>query len=182
MYITPDSTIYLYKGIPLDNTYQDTMYFANLQEQLAAFEAFRPQRIYIPRNTYSRVNKNTVRVEMPYSRVYNVNYMMFNNNPHSAPDNPYENKWWFAFITKINYINDNTAELEFEIDVMQTWAFDYTLEPSFVEREHSATDNFGEHLLPEPVDTSVMKCNTMTYPDWFDEFAVLVAVAENTGG
>ena len=180
-YITPDSTIYLYKGIPLDKDYKHTVYFANLSDQLAAFDAFRPRRIWLPDNTYRRVNTNKVRIGRPYTDVYNVNYMMFNNNSHNENDK-YENKWFFAFVTAVNYVNDNTTELDYEIDVMQTWMFDYVLEPCLVEREHSASDGYGEHLLPEPVDSSAVICNTMTAPTWFDEFKVLLTVSENTQG
>ena len=35
-------------------------------------------------------------------------------------------------------------------DIMQTYMFDYTLAPCYIEREHAAVDTVGANLLPEP--------------------------------
>ena len=37
MYIAPNSTIHVLKGVPLDNTYRDTILFGTADEQRAYF-------------------------------------------------------------------------------------------------------------------------------------------------
>ena len=64
----------------------------------------------------------------------------------------YGNKWFYAFINNVEYINNVTTEITYTIDVIQTWYFDYTLGTCFVEREHTLTDVVGENTVPEPVD------------------------------
>jgi hypothetical protein len=61
----------------------------------------------------------------------------------------YGNKWFYAFLDSADYINDNCSEINCTIDVMQTWAFDYTFGDCFVEREHSITDEIGDNIIPE---------------------------------
>lgn len=47
----------------------------------------------------------------------------------------YSNKWFYAFILGMEYINDNTTRIQIATDVFQTWQFDVTYKSSFVERE-----------------------------------------------
>jgi hypothetical protein len=72
--------------------------------------------------------------------------MMFQNTA-------FGNKWFYAFIKGVEYINNSATEVEYEIDVMQTWYFDYDVGESFVEREHSETDDVGDNIVPENVET-----------------------------
>ena len=79
-------------------------------------------------------------------------YVMYRNTA-------YGNKWFYAFITDMQYINDNMTAITIKTDSWQTWGFDVTLKKSFVEREHVADDTFGIHTVPEGVDTGEYVCN-----------------------
>lgn len=79
--------------------------------------------------------------------IISCNYCMFTNGE----------RWWFAFIDRIVYVNEQVCEFEFTIDDLQTWYFDYSLTPVFVEREHAATDVIGDNLLDEPVSTGELR-------------------------
>lgn len=141
--ISPNTTIHLLSGILLDNTYENTIYFANQADQYAFFT---DKIVYtLTEQSYQRVERNTIRVELTMAQVMTVDYLMFKNTN-------YENKWFYAFISEARYINNNVTEIEYEIDVMQTWFYDCDLFPSFVEREHSRTDNPGDNTIPEKVD------------------------------
>ena len=50
-------------------------------------------------------------------------------------NNNYTDKWFYAFITGMRYINDNLTEVSIVTDVFQTWQFDLIYKQSFVERE-----------------------------------------------
>lgn len=170
MYIQPNSDLIIMHGIPLDNTYTDTVAFASLEEQYTWFNGYY-NRIQFSNLSYQRVNKNSVRVEILADDIAGYNYMMFRNTS-------YGNKWFYAFITQVNYINDNCTEIEYEIDVMQTWYFDVTLDPCYVEREHSATDVAGEYIAPEPIDPGTIICQATEETDYFDSYVAVIAIAE----
>lgn len=145
MNIEPNTTIYLMRGVPLDNSYNDTIYFANAAAQQAYFQTFVLSALSFPSQTYQRVSSGRCRLNVSADKIYNVNYMMFKNTN-------YENKWFYAFVNNVEYINNAVCEIYYELDVMQTYAFDYSLKESFVDREHSATDQAGDNILAEPFD------------------------------
>lgn len=178
MYIAPNTTIVLMKGVPLDNTYSDTIYFANATNQYNYFATLTGNKVF-NQQTYQRVNKGTLRLQVLADTIYDYNYLMFRNTSYGS-------KWFYAFINKVNYINDTTTEIEYELDVIQTWMFEAVLEPSYVEREHSSTDVIGEHLAPEPVKLGEYKCNKLERwgQAWgLDAYAVVVIHAPyNVGG
>lgn len=141
----PRTRLKLLKDVPLDNSYQDTLYFPNKTEQANHFiNGNYGQKDFFD-YMYQRVNKNTIRIKVKADDIYSYNYIMFKNEAHG-------NKWFYAFITSIEYINEETSEITYEIDDMQTYFYDLTLKPCFVEREHSVTDNIGDNIIPEPVE------------------------------
>lgn len=143
MYIEPNTVIRVLKDCPLDKTYDHTIYFGNKNEQVSYFQGL--TKYTFTEQTYQRVDRGKARVQRKAEDLYDCNYMMFQNSS-------FGNKWFYAFITSVEYVNNVTSEITFEIDVMQTWFFDYTLEQCFVEREHSVTDNIGDNLVPENLE------------------------------
>lgn len=100
----------------------------------------------LAKNTYQRVQRGYMRVNITAENLYNCNYLMFQNLS-------FGNKWFYAFIRSVEYVNNAVSEIQYEIDVMQTWFFDYQLLTSYIDREHSSTDNIGDNLIPENLDT-----------------------------
>lgn len=171
MEILPSTTIHLLKGVPLDNTYKHTVIFPDIHTQHSTFfGGFEAKELRS--HTYQRVNKNVLRVGILADDIYGYNYMMFRNVNYGT-------KWFYAFITRMDYINDVTTEIEYEIDVMQTYHFDYQLMPSYVEREHAASDIIGEHLLPEPVELGLVICMYAYEPDYFHNYSAVIAMASD---
>ena len=60
-------------------------------------------------------------------------------------------------MTKREWVSENSARLFLQTDVFQTWLFDFQLHPSMVLREHTPTDNYFEHTLPEDVPFGMHK-------------------------
>ena len=175
-YVVPDSEIYLLKNVHLDPSYTDTIYFANQIEQSNYFKGLASQAspntgVHLEDYSYQRTNRGTIRVEGNAENLYNVDYMMFKNSA-------FGNKWFYAFVLKADYINNNTVELTYQIDDIQTWLFETVLEPSFVEREHQATDVAGDNLIPEPIDIGEIICSDMLDTGWFSDYAIVVAYTE----
>lgn len=128
--------------VPFDNSYAHTMTFANASSQASYFSSVCTQALEDGSYTYVRMN-NSIKVAFNAERLYTYNYVMYQNRNYGG-------KWFYAFITGVNYVNERTTELVLELDVMQTWYFDYTLEECFVEREHVNDDTIGAHINPEP--------------------------------
>jgi hypothetical protein len=127
---------------PLDNTYKNQLHFSTLSEQTQYFLG--REKINFHNVTYQRKD-NTIKVGEHIDTLWKVNYVMYQNAN-------FNNKWFYAFITKMEYVNDNMTLIYIETDVYQTWLFECTLLPSFVVREHSETDEIGEHLLDEGLE------------------------------
>lgn len=164
MYIQPNSTIQIMRGVPLTTGYRDTLYFASAAAQESWFTA---KVVYtFNSQSYQRVNKNTCRVEINAESIYNCNYMRFKNTAFGS-------KWFYAFITSVEYVNNTVSEITYEIDILQTWHFDYVLGKCYVEREHTLTDVVGEHTLPEPVDQGNAICQSVT-PAGFNEIGLMI--------
>ena len=167
MYIQPNTTVRLLTGVPLDNTYAHTLYFANKSSQTSYFESKTKAGCLLSNLSYQRYTKGSLRIQKLADDIYDCNYMMFQNTA-------YGNKWFYAFINNIEYVSNTVCEITYEIDVIQTWFFDVTLLQSFVEREHSATDVAGDNIVPEPVPLGedYMGIPRPTY--LFDDYDVII--------
>lgn len=141
--MTPLTTVRVLSGVPLDNTYTDTMTFPGINSQSSFFQGK-------TKATYTNLGpvrmQNKIRVPVNADYLYNCNYIMFQNANFGS-------KWFYAFITGLDFVNVNMTEISFELDVMQTWYFDYNLKMCFVEREHVANDTIGANLVPENLET-----------------------------
>lgn len=141
-YIAPNSTVWLYKGVPLDPNYENTYWFPNKSAQKAQFDNSYLAYTFTAQS-YCRATGNAIRIQRNPDDLINCNYMAFRNTS-------FGNKIFYAFIDEVAYINNSTAEVRFTIDVLQTYFRDVIFMPSYIEREHSATDNIGDNIVPEP--------------------------------
>ena len=122
----PSGSIYLIGGLQIDNSYLHTLSFDNLADQLTYFQD--PARVIYTDNDYTYVRKDqSIKVKYSYEDLWDVNYVLYENE---------SGKWIFSFVTDKLYINDNMTEILIETDVMQTFAFDYSIDYCLVEREH----------------------------------------------
>lgn len=173
MAIQPNSRMRLLQGVPLDSTYTNTLYFANQQDQTNHFLTHYPYAKEFYAQSYQRVKSGVCRLQIKADDIYPYNYMMFQNTSYGS-------KWFYAFINRVEYINDAQSNIYYEIDVMQTWFFEHILRPSYVERETSATDNIGDNIVSEPVDLGDIKCRRIYDTGLFDSYAVVVCKSETT--
>ena len=168
--------------MPIDNTYEHTIYFENAAAQQLYFSS-KAKRNFTAQS-FQRIDRNTCRLKVAIGDVFDCNYMMFQNSSFS-------NKWFYAFITKYEYINNEVTEITYEIDEFQTWFFDYTLEMCYIERQHTVTDNIGDNIVPEPVALGEYVFNAsgndkykkiqfdeLTNGTDFSELAVIVAIVD----
>lgn len=172
MFIEPNTVIRFFNNIPLDGTYNHTILFSSASEQQAYFS--NPKYTHLA-NSYQRIVAGKMRVQRKADLLYDCNYLSFQNSN-------YGNKWFYAFITGVEFLNNETTEVTFEIDVMQTYMFDVSLKQCFVEREHSVTDNVGDNLVAENVDMGDIICTNQSTTGLFDSYTAVIATAySNTG-
>lgn len=173
MYIEPNTNIRLLQNVPLDNTYEHTLYFAS---STARANYFIGQTKYnLTGYSYQRVANGIARVGLVADDLYDCNYMMFQNSS-------FGNRWFYAFINEVVYINNGCSEIHFEIDVMQTWADSYRWDMVFVERQHSLTDHIGDNIIPEPVSIGETVTHGYTTLEELTDCAVIIAVTGNSDG
>lgn len=139
----PDSEIYLLKDIPFSPDYRNTGLFPSKQVQEAQFKA--KAFFHADNCTYVREN-GTFKLEIPIATAYQCNYIMYRNTN-------FYNKWFYAFCTGVSYVNNTTSQFSFQLDIMQTWLFDYSLKQCFIERAHMGSDDYGENIVPEGLET-----------------------------
>lgn len=147
MNIAPDSKIYFLQNIKLDDGYINTLNWASLEDQ----ERYFISNTYFSADalSYIRYADGVIRIKGSTRIYYKCNYMMFKNTS-------FENKWFYAFIKKIDYVNNSTVEITYDIDVFQTWFAVPRFNDVFVEREHVADDTVGKHTIDEGIPTGYM--------------------------
>ena len=151
-YIPPNSDVVLCRGVPIESDYRHTLYFDSVSAQNNYFfsKAFKQ----FHNVSYQRERRNVITLEIPATQVYACNYLMFKNTS-------YGEKWFFAFVNSVEYVNDNVTDIYYELDMMQTWMFEYTLMQCMVEREHSVTDKIFENTKPENIGYGELMCGRL---------------------
>jgi hypothetical protein len=153
-----------------------TIYFANEAAQNTWFSS----KIYVTfqKNMYSRPTSGSVKVKMNAEQLIGVTYMRFNNagvdaqHPTGIDTTNRTYKWYYCFVNAIEYVNENTSIIYFEIDVMQTWFIQNGSIPQcYVERQHVTDDTFSAHLEAEPVGSDVYNMKELTASGLGDTFA-----------
>ena len=170
--ITPQGDIYLCKT-PLENDYKNQLTFTNSTTQLQYFNS----KIVKTLNNYTYIKKdNYIKVGYPIDEIIECNYLFYRNNGFTT-------KYYFCFITNMEYINENCTGITFETDVWQTYQFNLTYNPCFVEREHVNDDTVGLHTIPENLETGdyitqLTGNDTITDMYYLSDFYIVIAVSE----
>lgn len=144
----PDTDLYLLK-CPLEMDNNNQLTFANATAQFNYFNSL--PKVEIEASTYQRKD-STVRYAGNIENLYGYNYCMYRNHNYS-------NKWFYAYVTDLQWANEQTTIVSLKTDVYQTWQFDLTFKPSFVEREHVNNDTFGLHTIEENFPTGEFVSN-----------------------
>lgn len=129
------------------NGYKDQMDFVNVQAQTDYFLSKSVQTF----TDFQFIRKDTsVLVPRNYEVLRNCDYCMYKNNNFAQ-------KWFYAFVTRIEYVNDSTSRIYIETDCFQTWQFQIRYFKSFIARSHQAQYGINgkplmNNLLPEQVE------------------------------
>ena len=165
MAITPNTDIRIIK-VPLSIDNKNQITFSSKQAQEEYFKSL--PYIEMDNCTYQRKD-SVIRFNAHIDDIIEYNYVMYKNNNYS-------DKYFYAFITGMEYVNNNTTYIYITTDVFQTWQFDFTFKESFIEREMIAVadDLPGANLIPEGLELGEPKVEGTAE---FDELEPVYLVA-----
>lgn len=167
MTITPQGQLYLCKT-PLKNDYKNQLTFANANAQLTYFNSVIEHTF----DNYTYIKKdNVVQVGKNIDEIIDCNYLFYKNTG-------FTNKYYFCFITNMEYVNENCTRITFETDCYQTWLFQIQYKQSFVEREHVNDDTIGLHTVPENLETGEYIVNSTDYYNGLDTLKYVIQCTE----
>ena len=129
--------------VPLEIDNKNQLTFSSKTAQYNYFNSC--THIELDDSSYQRKD-NIVRYPGHIDDLIGYNYCMYKNTQYS-------DKWYYAYITDMKYISDSMTIIAIKTDVWQTWWSELVFHKSFIEREHVNSDNYGEHTIPENLET-----------------------------
>lgn len=132
--------------VPFDADRKHTLDFANITAQYNYFTS----RVQFEYNNVSYQRKpgqphGFIRMNKHFDSIQNCNYVMYQNTDYGS-------KWFYAFIIRMEYQNENCTDIYLDFDAFQSWLFDHTLKASYVEREMILNDTEGNNIVEESLE------------------------------
>lgn len=154
----PDTDLRLL-SVPLTMGDGQQLDFATVAAQTAYFQG-KTVRTYAD-FSYQRKD-HYIAVPEVYDNLLTCNYVMYRNTAHGS-------KWFYAFIERVEFVNQNCSHIYIKTDVFQTWLFDFSFLPSLVRRECVADDSLWKHTLPEsvPYGETIAKSKSAMMPSGY---------------
>lgn len=171
MAIAPQTNIRLLK-VPFELDNKNQLTFTNVNSQTDYFLSL--PYLLIDNCSYQR-HDNYINFPTHIDSILHYNYVMYQN------DN-YSDKYFYSFITNMEYVNDNLTRVYIETDCFQTWQFDIIYHNMFVEREHVNNDAIGLHTIPEGLETGPYICDHQQYFNKLDKFCYILRVTKWANG
>lgn len=163
-YIPPNSTVQYFSDLGLSR--DDTLYFDSVSSKNVYFNNL--TKIATEESiTYVSREKGVIRSSLPMPTAVNIGYMRYKNTS-------FENFWFYAFVTEVEYINNGLTEIHFEIDNMLTYMGVFTLGECFVERQHTTGDNIGDNICDERLEIGDYKYRAVTSSDTTSTLSIVV--------
>lgn len=122
----PNGDINLFRNVPLMASYEHTIDFKSKEEQFTYLFGFRKHTL--TNYSYIRKEREYIAVELSLADLDDVNYLSFRSTEGD--------RLYYAFVTDKIYVNQFTSHIFFQIDVMQTYMFDYEWRASYIQQAH----------------------------------------------
>lgn len=170
-----NGNIILARGIGMDKEHKNIINYTST----SMLQLLRSQNHFVgEKSDYSFISENgkggnVIATNFTYQECKNANYIAFQNPT-------YYNKWIFAFIDEVTYENNGCTKITFTVDNWATWFDNLTFKSCFVVREHVNSDNFGEHTIPEGLETGeYINCLAPVEATYDENSYVCVGVTED---
>ena len=147
-YIKPNSTLQLLYDVPITGGHE--IAFANVAEQNAYFA----RHVKVSGTKYSRLDPTNNTIKVPYAAdlCRSCNMLRFKNTA-------YEDKWFYAFIVNVSYVNNTTSRITYVMNEFQTWFANVDYDTCTVLREHLSIEDWDK-AETNPFDTSILEFQT----------------------
>ena len=127
--------------LKLDRTYKSVIDYSE-SDMYSLVWANKNQ--YVEKCNYLREEK-AIEVQLTMAQCLTSNYLAFRNTD-------YEYKWFFAFIDKVEYVNNAVSRIYFTIDIWSTWHDYWSKKDCYIIRQHQNTDVAGDNTVPEGLE------------------------------
>lgn len=161
-------------NVPFSNDYKHVRWFKTAAEQLSYFTGRTTVHTMAQANFQPTENGTFIACNASIEALHGTNYVMFKND--------YYNRWFYAFVTRIEYVQRNRTNVYFEIDVLQTWRFLFTIKPSLVVREHQQQTYSGGNPYINTLDEGLdygTEYDIVSVSHYEPELLYLVVVAKS---
>ena len=141
--IAPTTDIRLIK-VPFTLSNKHQLTFSNIENQTNYFLNLPFKEV--DNTTYQRKD-GIIRFPEILDNIINYNYVMYKNEA-------WGDKWFYAFITNMEFASINMTYIKIDTDCFQTWQFELNWHSSFIDREmiNSNDDIPGANLIPENLE------------------------------
>jgi len=167
------SNIKLIKGVKLNKQQTDTLYFSTILTQETFFISKSDPLFDKSDVSFQRTN-GIIEYDRHAEDLKQFNYVMYQTDRND--------KWYYAFIDDVKYINDNASQILFTVDYLQTYLFDVELGNSLIEREHVSNDTIGEHTLDENLDVGETVNDSFLFFQPLADLAILLSATSLSDG
>ena len=153
-YVQPGGRVQYFRNVNLTPDSEDTIYFASRQAKDDYFSSLVNNVLDEQNVTYinGAGNKGVFRSALGMSHLYNVRYLRF-RNAESSDTSHFDTKWWYAWVTSVDYANNGMTEVSFEIDDLISWMGDFDLGKCLIVREHVKDDRVYQNYIEEDLPT-----------------------------
>ena len=156
-FIAPVGEIYLINQIEWGKDYKHTKYFSNATDQFnyitdssRLIGANRPSKT--AQNYIKNALSGTIKIKGHQENYLGCSYLCWKNTAIDSPL-PEAHTYNYAFVDDVRYVSNEVFEIDYTIDVFQTYLFQggCRIKKALIERTHTQTDAVGEHIEAEPL-------------------------------
>lgn len=157
-YTVPVGEIWLLKNIPWGKDYKHTKYFSSASAQHSFIcDSSRIIGSSNPKTAQNQIKdplSGSIKIAGHQENYLGCSYICFVNTSIEGAL-PADHTYNYAFVDDVRYISNNVFEIDYTIDVFQTYLFQggCSVDKAFIKRTHTQTDELGSnaHLEPEPL-------------------------------
>ena len=158
-YTTRVGELYLLKNVEWTKDYKHTKYFSSASAQFNYItDSSRIIGSSNPKTAQNQIKNplsGTIKVGGMQENYLGCSYICWKNTPIEG-SLPADHTYNYAFVDDVRYISNGVFEIDYTIDVFQTYLFQggCEIEKAFIKRTHTQDDTKGKYLEPEPVSFS----------------------------
>lgn len=135
-----------------DDSYKDVVSFESPEKRNEYFYSLKSESLVLDNYTYLKPNE-PINIDVPFHKAYTYNYLIVDNPKTDDPDDVTPPRFYY-FIEGAAMLNPSTTALTLQLDVFQTYLWQFRLGVCFVERGHLAMAAMHNRLASGKYNTA----------------------------